>query len=162
MSENHPLNTRRGLYFEEFEVGHSIVSVGRTITEADIVGFAALTGDWAQIHTDAVYAASHPFGQRVAHGLLGMSIAVALAMRLGFLEETVLAFREISEWKFSQPIHIGDTIHMQAVVTAVKAVPRLKGGMVSLAVEIRNQADTIVQHGGWTMLVASRPAPAAD
>ena len=72
---------RRGLYFEEFEIGQEINSVGRTVTEADVVGFASLTGDWTRIHTDAVYAAQHPLGQRVAHGLLGISIAVALATR---------------------------------------------------------------------------------
>ena len=111
MAEKRTLNARRGLYFEEFEVGQSITSPGRTVTEADVVGFAALTGDWTSIHTDAVYAAQHPLGQRVAHGLLGLSIASALAVRLGFLEGTVLAFREISDWKFSQPIYFGG--HLQ-------------------------------------------------
>ena len=68
------------------------------MTEADVVGFAALSGDWTTIHTDAVYAAQEPFGQRVAHGMLVLSIGVALAARLGFMEGTVLAFREIGEW----------------------------------------------------------------
>ena len=72
----------KGLYFEEFELGLTITSPGRTITEADVVAFAALTGDWTRIHTDAVYAASHPLGQRVAHGMLGISVAVALAKAL--------------------------------------------------------------------------------
>jgi acyl dehydratase len=67
MTEKRTLAARRGLYFEEFEVGQSITSAGRTVTEADVVGFAALTGDWTAIHADAVYAAQHPLGQRVAH-----------------------------------------------------------------------------------------------
>ncbi len=146
----------KSLYFEEFEPGLTITSAGRTITEADVVAFAALTGDWTRIHTDAVYAASHPLGQRVAHGLLGMSIAVALAIRLGFLEESVLAFREINDWKFSLPIHLGDTIHMHATVVEKKRVPRLGSGMVTLEVEILNQNGDAVQRGKWGFLVKSK------
>ena len=107
MVETKELSARKGLYFEEFEIGQAITSVGRTVTEADVVAFAALSGDWNSIHTDAEFAADHPFGQRVAHGLLCMSIASGLAMRLGFLEETALAFREIGDWKFSLPVFMG-------------------------------------------------------
>jgi 3-hydroxybutyryl-CoA dehydratase len=157
MAEKRALAAPKGLYFEEFELGQSITSSGRTITEADVVAFAALTGDWSSIHSDAVYAANHPLGQRVAHGLLGMSIAVALAVRLGFLEDTLLAFREIRDWKFSLPIFLGDTIHMRAAVTETKKVHRLGGGLVTLEVEILNQEDKIVQHGSWSVLVKSQP-----
>jgi 3-hydroxybutyryl-CoA dehydratase len=156
MREKGTLTTRRGLYFEEFEVGQSILSAGRTVTESDVVGFAALTGDWTTIHTDAVYAARQPFGQRVAHGLLGLSIASALAVRLGFLEETVLAFREIGEWKFSLPIYFGDTIRMRATVSETKAMRRLGGGLVTFKVEVLNQEDKVAQRGTWTLLVKSQ------
>jgi 3-hydroxybutyryl-CoA dehydratase len=155
MTEN-TLPTLTGLYFEEYEIGQSVTSAGRTITEADVVGFAALTGDWNAIHTDAVYAAQHPFGQRVAHGLLGLSIASALAVRLGFMEGTVLAFREINDWKFSLPIFIGDTIRVQASVVGLKAMPRLGGGSVTFKAEILNQDDKVIQRGKWTVLVMSR------
>ncbi|MGD2206431.1 MAG: MaoC/PaaZ C-terminal domain-containing protein, partial [Anaerolineae bacterium] len=141
MADDKILAGRKGMYFEEFEVGQSIISVGRTITEADVVNFAGLTGDWTQIHTNAEYAAEHPFGQRVAHGLLGLSIASALATRLGFIEDTVLAFREIASWKFSLPIFIGDTIRMRATVTETKPMRRLGGGLVAFKVEILNQDD---------------------
>ena len=153
MTKGRTLATKRGLYFEEFEVGQSITSVGRTVTEADVVAFAALTGDWTTIHTDAVYAAQHPFGQRVAHGLLGLSIASALAARLGFLEGTVLAFREIDSWKFSLPIYLGDTIHLRATVSETKAMPRLGGGLVTFKVELLNQDNLVVQRGTWCLLV---------
>jgi acyl dehydratase len=149
------LSTRTGLYFEEFRIGDSITSVGRTVTEADVVAFAALSGDWNQMHTDAVYAAEHPFGQRVAHGLLVMSIASGLAMRLGFLEGTALAFREIGEWKFSLPVFLGDTIHVRATVAETRPMPRLAGGLVTLKVEILNQEDKVVQRGLWGVLVRS-------
>ena len=85
-----------------------------------------------------------------------MSIAVALAMRLGFLEETILVFREIGDWKFSLPIYLGDTIHMQATITETKRARRLGGGLVTLAVEILNQKGQVVQKGHWSLLVMSR------
>ena len=148
---------QRGLYFEEFEVGQTIVSPGRTITEADIVAFAGLTGDYNLIHTDAVYAATTPFGRRVAHGLLGLSMASGLAARTGVLEGTVLAFREVSEWKFSRPIFIGDTIHVELEVEEAKALPRLGGGSLTLGVEVKNQDDAATMRGRWVVLVQSRP-----
>ncbi|MDY6875477.1 MAG: MaoC/PaaZ C-terminal domain-containing protein [Chloroflexota bacterium] len=156
MTEKRTLVARQGLYFEEFKVGQSVTSVGRTVTEADVVAFAALTGDWTTIHTDAVYAAQHPFGQRVAHGLLGLSIASALAARLGFMEETVLAFREIGEWKFSLPIYLGDTIRVRATVSETKPMRRLSGGLVTFKVEILNQDDKVVQRGTWSLLIKSQ------
>lgn len=158
MTEKRELTARTGQYFEEFEVGGSITSVGRTVTEADVVAFAALTGDWNTMHTDAEYAAQHPFGQRVAHGLLVLSIASGLANRLGFLEGTALAFREIGSWKFSLPVFFGDTIRVSATVVETKPMRRLGGGLVTFKVEILNQDDKVVQRGTWGVLVKSREA----
>jgi acyl dehydratase len=149
---------RRGLFFEEFAVGQTLRTPGRTIAEADILTFAGVSGDFNQIHTDAVYAASAPFGQRVAHGLLGLAIASGLAVRTGILEGTVLAFREINDWKFSLPVFIGDTLVVVIEVTQVKAMPRLGGGSVVLELDVRNQADASVMKGTWTVLVAGRPS----
>jgi 3-hydroxybutyryl-CoA dehydratase len=146
----------RGLYFEDFEVGNSFTTPGRTVTEADIVAFASLTGDFNLIHTDAIYAAGSPFGQRVAHGMLGISYAVGLAVRTGILEGTVLAFREIKEWKFTQPILIGDTIHVDILVAETKALPRLGGGMVTLNLNVLNQEAVSVMKGSLAVLIMSR------
>ena len=145
----------RGLYFEEFNMGDTIRSVGRTVTETDVVAFASVTGDWTSIHIDSQYAAQHPLGQRVAHGLLGISIAVALATRTGFIEGTVLAFREIVDWKFRLPILLGDTLHMRAEVIATKSMPRFGGGLVNFKVDFLNQDSEIVQQGKWALLVMS-------
>jgi acyl dehydratase len=153
MTEKRDLTAQKGLYFEEYEVGQSITSQGRTVTEADVVAFAALSGDWNPMHTDAEFAAEHPFGQRVAHGMLVLSIASGLAVRLGFLEETVLAFREIGEWKFSLPVYFGDTVRVRATVNQTKPMPRLGGGLVTLKVQILNQDDKVVQRGTWGVLV---------
>jgi acyl dehydratase len=146
-----------GLYYEEFEVGQKIVTVGRTIAEGDIMTFAGLSGDYNQIHTDADFSSRSYYGQRIAHGLLGLSITSGLAMRTGVLEGTVIAFREISGWKFTKPIFIGDTIHAELTVTETKPYPRLNGGSVSIDFDVRNQKDETVMRGTWTVIVASRP-----
>ena len=158
MTEKRELVAPKGLFFEEFEVGHSVTSVGRTVTESDVVSFAALSGDWNAIHTDAEVAKQGVFAQRVAHGLLCMSIASGLAMRLGFLEETALAFRVIDSWKFSLPVFFGDTIRVRATVIETKPMRRLGGGLVTLKVEILNQDDKVVQRGNWGVLVKSQEA----
>ncbi len=147
-----------GLYFEEFSPGDQVVSMGRTITEADIVNFAALSGDWNLIHTDAEYSQGQLFGQRVAHGLLILSIASGLSVRLGFMEETILAFRSIGEWRFQRPVFIGDTVRVRLTVDGTKAMPRLGGGLVAFKVDVLNQKDEVVQRGTWEMLVKAQPA----
>lgn len=150
------LTEPRGMYFEQFEVGMQIVTSSRTVTEADIVNFAGLSGDYNQIHTDATYASEAPYGQRVAHGLLGVAIASGLAVQTGFMEGTILAFREITQWKFSRPILIGDTIHALIQVTDTKVMPRLKAGAVSINLDVRNQNNETVQHGQWVVLMQSQ------
>jgi acyl dehydratase len=147
----------RGLYFEEFEVGQKMVSPGRTITESDVVGFAGLSGDFNQIHTDAAYAENSPFGARVAHGLLGLSIASGLALRTGVLEGTVMAFREIINWKFVKLMYLGDTIHVEMDIITTKALKRLGGGKVELNFNVKNQNDETVMKGVWSVLVMGKP-----
>ncbi|WKZ51720.1 MAG: MaoC/PaaZ C-terminal domain-containing protein [Anaerolineales bacterium] len=146
-----------GLYFEEFSVGQKIASVGRTVTEGDIMTFAGLTGDYNQIHTDVAFAAGTQFGQRIAHGLLGLSIAVGLLMRTGVLEGTVLAFREIVEWKFVKPVFIGDTLRVEMEVKELKAMPRIGGGQALVALDVKNQKDETLMRGTLAVLVASKP-----
>lgn len=146
-----------GLYFEEFSAGQTVKTLSRTVGEDAINSFAGLTGDYNQIHTDAEFAKTTPFGQRVAHGLLGLSVAVGLIMRTGLLEGTVIAFREIQEWKFVKPIYIGDTVHAVLTVTETKALPRIGGGALIASVEIRNQKDETLQKGVLNLLVMSKP-----
>jgi 3-hydroxybutyryl-CoA dehydratase len=147
-----------GLYFEEFKVGQKITTFGRTVSEADIMNFAGLSGDNNQIHTDAEFSKKTQFGQRVAHGILGLSIASGLAWRTGVLEGTVIAFREIKEWTFIKPIFIGDTIHAGLNVTETKALPRVGSGLVTILFEVMNQAGETVMKGSWTVLVLNKPS----
>jgi 3-hydroxybutyryl-CoA dehydratase len=149
--------SQRGLYFEEFEVGQHINTPARTIAESDIMLFSGLTGDNNQIHTDAEYSKQTPFGQRVAHGLLGLSIASGLAWRTGVLAGTVVAFREVNAWKFVKPVFIGDTLHVEMEVTEKKAFPRLGNGAVVIALDVKNQHDETVMKGTWTILATSKP-----
>lgn len=148
---------RRGLYFEEFEVGQKMSTVGRTITEADLVNFAGVSADFNSIHTDIAYSTESFFEQRVAHGLLVLSVASGLAMRTGLLEGTVIAWRDIKDWRFSQPVFIGDTVHVELEVLETKAMPRLGGGQVNLSVKILKQDDKIAMKGNWGMLVHNMP-----
>jgi acyl dehydratase len=145
----------RGLYFEELEIGKELASQARTITEADLVSFAGLTGDTNPMHTDAEYAKTTQFGERVAHGMLGLAYAIGLAWQLGFMNGTVIAFTGL-EWKFKGPIKIGDTIHVVAKVKQTKEMRAAGGGLVVLDARVLNQRGETVQQGEWTVLVKSK------
>ena len=146
----------RGRYFEEMTVGDTVESPGRTINETDIVLFAGLSGDYNPLHTDTEYAKTTVFGERIAHGLLGLSIASGLAWRTGHLEGTAEALTRI-DWKFRAPIRIGDTIRFRAKILNKKEMPRLNGGFVTFSAALLNQKDETVQKGTWMLLIRSRP-----
>ena len=146
----------RGMYFEEFEEGLEVVSPARTITEADVFAFAGLSGDFNQLHTDAEFARSTVYGRPIAHGMLVLSISTGLAARMGFIEGTAMAFRELS-WKFSSPVFFGDTVHIVATCRELKPMPKLGGGVVIFDVKVVNQDGKRVQKGDWQLLMASQP-----
>ncbi len=142
----------RGLRFGELPVGTEVVSSSRTIAEADLVNFAGLTWDTNPMHTDAEYAKTTQFGERIAHGMLGLAYAVGLAWQLGFMEGTVIAFTGL-EWKFKGPIKIGDTIRMVGKVKQTKEMRAAGGGFVVFDVRLLNQRGEAVQQGEWTALI---------
>ncbi len=142
MSSSWRLIDMESLYFEDFQEGMELVSPGRTITEADIVTFAAFTGDWNPIHTDAEFAKNTMFGQRIAHGLLTLSVMSGLLMRLGFLEETVIAFYGIDRLRFTNPVFIGDTIRAKAKV--VEKQDRGQFGVVKIEASVTKQTGDMV------------------
>ena len=147
---------KRGLYFEEFKVGTKVITAGRTVTESDIVTFAGLSGDYNQIHTDAEFSKANGFGARVAHGLLVLSIASGLVVQTGVMEGTIIAFREVNNWKFSKPVFIGDTVHVELETTETKALPRLGGGAIVIELNVKNQNAETVMKGTWTALIAGK------
>ncbi len=145
----------RGLYFSEFELGRTFLSGGRTVTEADVAIFAGLSGDYNPLHTDAVFAASTQFGQRIAHGLLAGSISTGLGASLGIFEGTTLALLSQS-FEYEAPVFIGDTIRLQLTVDSL--TPSRKGGkgVVVLRSEILKQDDTVAVTGSWTVQFRDR------
>lgn len=131
------------VYFEDFEPGRETVTPGRTITEADIVNFAGLTGDWYELHTNVEYARSTPFGQRIAHGALIFSIASALSVRAMPPGNTLIAFYGVDRLRFVRPVFIGDTIHVREKVVA-KSDRDASSGVVDTLSEVTNQNGTVV------------------
>lgn len=150
-----------GRYFEEFQVGEKLTTEPRQVTDSDIMSFATLTGDNNRIHTDAEFSRNGPFGKRIAHGLLGLSIASGLLWRTGILDGTVIAFREVDEWKFVKPVFIDDVVHAELEALETKALPRIGGGSVVVGVELKNQDNDVLMKGKWTLLVVSRPKVSA-
>ena len=119
--------------------------------------FANLSGDINRIYTDEEFSKAGPFGKRIAHGLLGLSLASGLAWQTGILDGTVIAFREVNEWKFVKPIFIGDKVRAELNVMETKALPRIGGGSVVIMVELKNQNDETCMKGNWTLLVMLKP-----
>jgi acyl dehydratase len=144
------------LYFEDFAVGDEFVTLSRTVTEADIVAFAGLSGDYNQLHTDAEFAAGTIFGERIAHGLLGLAITGGLKQRLGIFDGTVMAFLGLT-WDFVGPIRIGDTIHVRMVVAETRTTHKPDRGILVQDVELINQDGRTVQKGRHTAMMRRRP-----
>ena len=122
------------LWFEDYQVGEKLISPGRTVTEADVVNFAGLTGDWHPLHTDAEYARSTPFGERIAHGMLTLCIGSALLFRLGqyvALPRSFIAFYGMDSVRFVGPVKIGDTIHCEMEVVALEQKDEKRGIIVA-------------------------------
>lgn len=142
-------------YFEEFEVGQEFVTQSRTVTEADVVAFAALTGDANPLHVDAEYAKETIFGERIAHGLLGLSFATGLTSRYGLVDGTAVAFVGVT-WSFTGPIRFGDTITLRSRVAETRATSTPDRGLVRFASELVNQRGETVQQGETTLLIKRR------
>jgi acyl dehydratase len=145
-----------GKYFEDFEEGMVLSSSGRTMTEADIVNFSGFSGDFNPLHTDAQYASKGMFGERIAHGMCGFSMAIGLLVRLNIFEGTIVAFYGIDEWRFLAPIKIGDTIHSVGKVVEKKESRKEGQGMVTFMVDVVNQNETSVMRGQARVIIKKR------
>src|SRR3712207_2139671 len=102
-------------YFEDFRPGQEFLSQARTITEADVVTFAGWSWDTNPVHTDAEAARLGRFGERIAHGVLGLSVALGLASRLGVFESCSIALLGVENWQFRRPLLIGDTVRCREI-----------------------------------------------
>lgn len=121
--------------FEELEIGDSMVTRGRTVTESDLVGFSSLTGDWHPQHADAKWASGSQFGERIAHGMMVVSYAVGL---VPFDPERVVALRGLERVTFKRPTRIGDTIRVEVKVAEKKRLDE-GHGLVGFRWKIVNQ-----------------------
>jgi acyl dehydratase len=146
-------NTR--LLFEELNIGDSAVSLGRTITETDVVNFAGLSGDFNVMHIDEEVAKNTIFKGRVAHGMCTSSIASGLWFSMPRL--ATLAFLGLDEWRFVKPVKFGDTIKVKREV-AEKKETKEDRGIVTFSIKVTNQKDEVVQEGKWLILVQRRKA----
>ncbi len=143
----------RGLYFEQFQVGEVFVCQGRTVTEADTVLFAALSGDYNLIHTDEEYSKAHsPFGSRIAHGMLVLAMATGQSMQLGIFEGTNIALIEQTV-KYVGPVRFGDTVHLEFRVAAKRETSKPDRGIITLDTTVLNQHDKPVIEGQWVVMM---------
>jgi acyl dehydratase len=127
------------------------------VTETDIVLFAGLSGDYNILHTDAEFMKQSIFGERIAHGLLGLAIQGGLFTRAtpAYATLSVVGLR----WRFKGPIKIGDTIRVRAKVVAKKDTAEAARGVVTLERQVLNQRDEVVQEGETDMVVERRAGP---
>ena len=160
------MNTRErprlGYTYEDLFVGMKFRSPGRTITDADLVGFSGLTGDYSELHTSDVYAKSSQFGQRIAHGLLGLTYAHGLMWpRTGELRETAVAFLGIENWKFAGPVFVGDTIFVEYVLAELRdSRSRSTQAVATFDVRVVKQDGALAQQGRKVLLLSKVPLAA--
>jgi len=144
------------LYFEDFQVGQRFTTPARTVTEADVVNFAGVSGDFNPIHTDAEFAKGTPFGQRIAHGLLVLAMLTGLRQRTGHFEGTLIAWLEIRSYRFLKPVLIGDTVHGETEILEKRETSRPDRGILVQRVRVLNQRGEVVQEGEFVTLVRRR------
>lgn len=149
--------------YEDLSVGLSFESPTRTITEADVVLFAGLTGDYSELHTSEAFARQTQYGRRVAHGLLGLSFAHGLMWpRTNALRECAIAFLGLSDWRFRGPIFLGDTIRVRYAISELRDSRSNPGqAIATFEVEVLNDRDECVQSGRKALLVSKEPVPAS-
>jgi acyl dehydratase len=146
------------LYFEDVPLDQVFTTSGRTITEADVVAFAGLSGDYNALHVDAEFAATTPFGGRIAHGLLVLSIASGLTTRLPILARLQPALLGLAgvTCAWPAPTRIGDTLRIELTFTASRLTRSGTKGLVTERRVARNQDGVITLDSEWQLLVATR------
>ena len=143
-------------YYEDFRAGQEFLSQARTITEADVVTFAAWSWDTNPVHTDAEAARHGRFGERIAHGLLGLSVAMGLASRLGVFEFCSIALLGIEDWRFQRPLMLGDTVRCRVEILDTRLTSKGDAGILRRRFTLLNQRNEDVQAREIPLLVSLR------
>ena len=125
-----------GQYFGDFKVGDQFVSQRRTVTEADVVNFAGLSGDFNPLHTDRLFSAETRFGRPIAHGLLVLAIADGLTARLGLHDGTMIAMLGVKDWNFRRPVFFGDTVYVRITMVGKRESSHADQGIVTQRLEV--------------------------
>ena len=147
----------RGLYWEQWEVGAEFESPARTVTEADIVAFAGLSGDYNPLHVDEEYCKTTPFGGRIAHGPLVYAIAAGLLFQLHLYDDTLIAFLGFENLKFTKPVRPGDTIRARIKVLDKRETSTPGRGVMRRQLQVLNQRGEVVQEGIQAFLLKRKP-----
>lgn len=145
------------LYLDDLQAGQTFVTPGRTITEADVMSFAAWTNDNNQVHTDAEFAKNTRYGQRIVHGMLGASLCLGLIARTGVFEGSAVALLGIDQWQFTAPVFIGDTLTCTVEILSTRRTSSGKYGIVERQLTLRNQHGETVQAGRMDVMVSTGP-----
>ena len=146
----------RGLTFDQFNLGDVFVCQSRTVTEADTVNFAGVSGDYNPLHTDEEFGKTTPFGGRIAHGVLGLAIATGQANQLGVFEGTTIALMQQTV-KYVGAVKFGDTIHLELKVAEKKESSKPDRGVVTFDAIVLNQAGKPVIDSQWVLLMKRNP-----
>ena len=147
----------RGLYLEEFEIGHAYVSRERVITAEDVDAFANVSGDHNPLHTDDAYGAQTIFGERIAHGALGYAAATGLANEMGLFLGTDIAFLGCT-LKYPAPLRIGASVHLEMTPTDARpSSSKPDRGVVTFDVKLVNAAGEAVMDSEWRIMMKRKP-----
>jgi len=145
-----------GKYFEDLVVGEEYVSPGRTVTEADLVIYTGLSGDYNQLHTDEEYCKSISlYKKRVVHGLFALTLVEGLKSRVGYFEGTSLASLEW-RWRFLKPLFIGDTLTVHWSISEKRETGEKDRGIITESVRLLNQNDEVFGEGEHLVLMQRR------
>lgn len=144
------------MWFEDCAVGMRFETLGRTVTEADLVAFSGLSGDFNELHTNAEMMRDSVFGERIAHGALVLSMVTGLRARLGTFDGTILAFAGIRDWRFTAPVLIGDTIRAVNEIAELRETSKSDRGLMVQRVDVLNQRGELVQQGEMVTMLKRR------
>ena len=147
----------KGITFEKFEIGQEFVTSRRTVTEADIVSFAGLSGDFNPLHTDEEFAKGTPFKSRIAHGVLCLAVATGLANQLGIFEGTTIALAEMIT-RYTGAVKPGDSIHVKFKILEKKESKKGDRGTVKVGINVLNQREEKVIDGHWVVIISKSKA----
>jgi acyl dehydratase len=146
--------TSAHLFFDDVQIGQEWQSLGRTLTEADIVNYAGLSGDFNPIHVDHEFAKTTPFGRPIAHGLLVLALGSGLTLNCPPMR--TLAFLQIKEWHFKEPVFIGDTLRVRTKILEKQVSGRGRRGIITWHRQIVNQNGRVAQEGVSVTMVEGR------